>query len=353
MTGLPSVDLDPVRRLRVVHRAMEGTALRERVFEAPYDEVWSWLADLERSVPAFDRWVWRVRIVGRDGERLRARVPPSPFPFDVVLRDGWCWMASPLFVVGMAAVPEGPDRTRFAHLEGVPVAGPDWWRRMARPLTRRLVRGHARRVTGDLDGMAREIARRRPAAPPPALPAALPSAALDPIRRLRVLAETLDGVAFVEGVLDAPYEPAWRWLTDFEHTLHRFERDVWRARVRSRRYAGDRQRLRLRAWPAPFLFDVEVRDGWCWMHSPVYVVGMAAVPDGPGRTRYATLEGIPTPGPPWARRLLRPLAALSRRRHRRHLPRDLAGIARELRRDGLSGVPLREPAASGSPSGGP
>jgi hypothetical protein len=252
-------------------------------------------------------------------------------------------------------VPEGPDRTRFAHLEGVPVAGPAWWRRLNRPLVRRLVRGHARRVTGDLDGMARHLAgggrsRRRPPGPPPVRPSALPSVALDPIQRLRVMAGVLDGVAVVEGVLDAPYESAWRWVTDFEHTTSRCDRDVWRVRVRSRRREEGGERLRLRAWPAPFLFDVELRDGWCWMHSPVYVVGMAAVADGPARTRYAHLEGIPTPGPRWARRLLRPLAALSRRRHRRHLPKDLAGIARELRRDGLTGEPLRLPVDSGTPT---
>jgi hypothetical protein len=51
-----------------------------------------------------------------------------------------------LYLVGMAAVPEG-DRTRFRHVEGVPVPGIG---RFARPLVRR-------EVAGDLANMARHF----------------------------------------------------------------------------------------------------------------------------------------------------------------------------------------------------
>jgi hypothetical protein len=41
------------------------------------------------------------------------------------MEDGWCVMQSRfrLFVVVMAAIPEGEDRTRYAQLEAVPLPG--------------------------------------------------------------------------------------------------------------------------------------------------------------------------------------------------------------------------------------
>ena len=135
----PEAELDPVRRLRVMASVLPGVALLEREIDAPYDEVWSRLADLEGSVPDLDPMVASVRVLSRDGDRLtiKARTPFMPVAtrFDVVLQDGWCWMQSRVYLVGMAAVPHG-DRTLYAHLEGLP------WRRtgIARPLLRRLIR---------------------------------------------------------------------------------------------------------------------------------------------------------------------------------------------------------------------
>ena len=140
MTTWPVATLDPVRRLRVMAAALPGTALVERVLDAPYDDVVAMWDDLEHAVPDLDPMVRSLRILSRDGDRLRIEarqvLMPVPVQFDVELLPGWCWMQSRTYLVGMAAVPVGDGRTHYAHLEGAP------WRigRLVRPLIRRLVR---------------------------------------------------------------------------------------------------------------------------------------------------------------------------------------------------------------------
>jgi hypothetical protein len=157
----PTARLDGVGRLRALAAGLPGTYVAERLIDAPFEDVWGFVSDLERSVPQFEADVSRLRIVRSAGERLRVHswVPgvPVPLAFDVVLRPGWCWMVSrpQLYVVGMAAEPEG-DRTRYAHLEGLVgrFLGP------VLPLSRRR---HRRHVPHDLDGIERGArARRRP-----------------------------------------------------------------------------------------------------------------------------------------------------------------------------------------------
>ena len=131
-----------------------------------------------------------------------------------------------------------------------------------------------------------------------------PVATLDPIRRARILAAAVPG-GFAEVVLDVPYERAWAWLTDLEHSVPAFDRRVDRLRITARRPARDggaedlsfvatKRRLSL-----PFTARLEA--GWCVMRArgQIFVVVMAAIPDGPGRTRYAQLEGMPLPGGRW------------------------------------------------------
>ena len=60
---------DPAR----LEAALPGTVLVEYRVERPFDEVWGWLADLERSAPTFDSNVHRLEIVRRDGSSLRIR----------------------------------------------------------------------------------------------------------------------------------------------------------------------------------------------------------------------------------------------------------------------------------------
>ena len=166
-TAWPVASLDRIARLRALAAGLPGTAVHERVIDAPFDLVWGFVSDLERSVPEFERDVARLRIVRSDGERLRihswAPHVPVPLPFDVTLRSGWCWMvADPgIYVVGMAAEDTGDGRTRFGHLEGLLVGGTGRVRRAAAPLLLRLSRfRHERHVARDLDGIERAVARR-------------------------------------------------------------------------------------------------------------------------------------------------------------------------------------------------
>jgi hypothetical protein len=145
----PQATLDPIRRLRVLASALPGVGMVERTIDAPFDRVWGFVADLEHSVPAFDVLVSSLQITRRDGDHLvvRAKSPLArrPTRFEAELTDGWCWMQSAVYLVGMAAVPDG-DRTRFANLEGVPFSSSAT--RLLRPLFRRV-------VAGDVRGIAR------------------------------------------------------------------------------------------------------------------------------------------------------------------------------------------------------
>lgn len=153
----PGVDMDPIMRLRVLAATLPGVAMEERTIPVPFDELWRFLSDLERSIPSFDPLVCSVRIRERSphGDQIRLRAWPSPFPFRVELTDGLCLMHSPVFMVAMAAAPAGPDATRIAHLEGIPIAGPRWLQALQRPIVRLLRRVHRRNVGRDLDGMER------------------------------------------------------------------------------------------------------------------------------------------------------------------------------------------------------
>jgi hypothetical protein len=137
-TRWPEASLDPVRRALVLAAVLPGAGVVEATHEIPFEQYWSTIADLERSVPTFDDQVRRIRINERDGERLHLTAWTKinvPWSFDVTLADGWCvMMARPrVFMVVMAAVPDG-DRTRAVHIEAVraPVAG-----RVLRPMMQR------------------------------------------------------------------------------------------------------------------------------------------------------------------------------------------------------------------------
>lgn len=155
----PTAVLGPLGRARALAAGLPGTALQEGVIDAPFDRVWGFVADLERSVPAFDAVVARLRVVERDGTRLRIHTRSSwrmaglPLGFDVDLEDGWCWMvARPrIYVVAMAAEPDpdDPGRTRYAHVEGITV----------RPrLLARATRVRSRRhVASDVAGIERAL----------------------------------------------------------------------------------------------------------------------------------------------------------------------------------------------------
>lgn len=159
----PTATLDPVARLRALAAGLPGVVLHERTLDAPFDVVWGFVGDLERSVPAFDRSVASIEVLSRHGDRLRVRAASTwrmgfvPLDFDVELTSGWCWMVSRprLHVVGMAAVAAGPG-TRYAHLEGTAVAS-----RLLRPVLRATTVRHRRHVLSDVDGIERVLGRGR------------------------------------------------------------------------------------------------------------------------------------------------------------------------------------------------
>ena len=160
----PTAALGPRARLRALAAGLPGAVLVERVIDAPFEDVWGFIADLERSVPTFDQDVRGLRITDRDGTRLQARAASSwragfvPLAFAIDLEPGWCWMVSRphLYVVGMAAEPDpdDPGRTRYAHLEGIALR-----HRLLAPVAR-ATRGQTRRhVRSDIAGIARQVTR--------------------------------------------------------------------------------------------------------------------------------------------------------------------------------------------------
>jgi hypothetical protein len=148
-----------------------------------------------------------------------------------------------------------------------------------------------------------------------------PVAQLDPIRRLHVVASAFPNAAVGEIVVDRPFEEVWPWMMDFEHTLPRFDRAVRKAKVLERTERGVKLLSWTRGNPIPFPFDVTIEPGWCLMRAAArsFLVLMAAVPEGEGRTRYAHAEAVPLSGLGVLRSLLE-----------REVRSDLRGIAREL-----------------------
>ncbi len=144
----PSVELDPIARMRALAAGLPHVASDETVFDAGFDRVWGFIADFEANTARFEGGVGRVEILERDGDRLilRAKGPvPALSPwqrFDVVLRPGWCLMSSRIGEIGMAARPEPDGGTRFFHFEGSAFLG-----RFVRPIFAWNIRQDFRRLT--------------------------------------------------------------------------------------------------------------------------------------------------------------------------------------------------------------
>lgn len=157
-----------------------------------------------------------------------------------------------------------------------------------------------------------------------------PSATLDRIARLRVVAAGLPGVHLHERELEAGFDDVWAFVSDLERTTPLFEPDVASLRILEQDGTRWRIQVRMPRWAAgmPLRLDVTMQDGWCWMitRPRLYAIGIAAEPTTTG-TRVAHLEGLFLPVPAWVRPLTKPLLAVSRWRHRIHVPRDLARMA--------------------------
>jgi hypothetical protein len=120
----------------------------------------------------------------------------------------------------------------------------------------------------------------------------------------------LPSAAWAEGILDAPYDATWRWVSDLEASVPRFDSQVSRLKVIERRAEQDAERLRIKASTLGVAvpFAVRLEEGYCLMQARarLYLVVMAAEPvDDGARTHFFHLEAIPLPGASVARRLLR------------------------------------------------
>ncbi|WP_329382780.1 hypothetical protein OG625_20130 [Streptomyces sp. NBC_01351] len=134
-----------------------------------------------------------------------------------------------------------------------------------------------------------------------------PVAALDPVRRLRVIARTTPGTGYAEQLIDAPFEQVWALASDLERQLPMLITDIRSFTVAAA--GGERLEARARS-PLGMRarFDVVLRPGWCLMQSRFVLGGMAAVPEGEG-TRFAFFGGLRLPGVRFADGALRPLLA--------------------------------------------
>jgi len=104
--GWPVADLDPVRRMRVLASGLTAGAYGELRIEAPFDRVWSYLADLDHSIPDLIGFIRRFELAA-DGTAVATGLLGNRGRFDVDLRDGWCVMQDRFVVGGFAAVANG------------------------------------------------------------------------------------------------------------------------------------------------------------------------------------------------------------------------------------------------------
>ncbi len=140
----PTVEIDPVEKMRAIAAALPYVASDEAVFDAPFERFWRFIEDLETNTPRIEGTVDRLEILERNGDRLRlkARTPIGTWDeFDVVLRRGFCVMQGRSGQIGMAARPESGTTTRFFHFEGTPMLG-----RIARPFFSWNIRQDFRRL---------------------------------------------------------------------------------------------------------------------------------------------------------------------------------------------------------------
>ncbi|WP_329404968.1 hypothetical protein [Streptomyces melanogenes] len=117
----PTIDLDPVRRLHALAGGIRGAHVTEAYIEAPFEQVWALLGDLEGAFGQVVPDMERLRVVRRQGERVEA-LARSKYGMRArlrgVQRPGWCWLQSRFLLLGVAATPDGPG-TRVAFTGGV------------------------------------------------------------------------------------------------------------------------------------------------------------------------------------------------------------------------------------------
>jgi hypothetical protein len=122
----PVTEPDAVARLHALAAAIRGASVTEGVVDAPYARVWAHIADLEQGFGDFEPDMRRFTVLANENGRVEA-LAVSRYGMRArlrgTLRPGWCWLQSRFLLIGVAAVPDGPERTRVAFTGGVRVPG--------------------------------------------------------------------------------------------------------------------------------------------------------------------------------------------------------------------------------------
>lgn len=155
-----------------------------------------------------------------------------------------------------------------------------------------------------------------------------PVATLDPIRRVRLLAESVPGCVLVERVVPGSADELWAYLSDLTN-IATFDQFVGKVRIHRREVVATTDAgvvedivatAHVPSWGPGLPMDIRLEPGLCLMQgrARLYLVAMAVADEGDGQhVRHAHLEGVPLPGAG----ILRPLL-------RRHVAVDVAGIDR-------------------------
>ena len=121
MTHWPVTELDPVRRMRVLASALPGGGFACLRIDAPFEHVWDYLADMDRSIPELISFIRRFEL-GTDGTAIATGPVGNRGRLDVELRDGWFVLQDRYVVGGVAAVADGTG-TLLAGCGAVRTAG--------------------------------------------------------------------------------------------------------------------------------------------------------------------------------------------------------------------------------------
>ncbi|QSB03914.1 hypothetical protein [Natronoglycomyces albus] len=125
MTTWPNASIDTVTRFRALSAAVAGAHVAERFINAPFDDVWAYISDLEGGFGDIEPDMRNIHVRHYDGHRIVA-VARSRLGMRALLRGtlrpGWCWLQSRFLIIGIAAQPEGTG-TRVAMTGGLRVPG--------------------------------------------------------------------------------------------------------------------------------------------------------------------------------------------------------------------------------------
>ena len=122
----PVAESDDLARFRALAAGVRHARITEGTVEAPFARVWSLVDDLEGAFGLFEPDMRSVHVRSREGDRVEA-LAVSRWGMRAVLRGtvrpGRLWLQSRFLIIGIAAVPQGPQRARAAFTGGVRVPG--------------------------------------------------------------------------------------------------------------------------------------------------------------------------------------------------------------------------------------